>query len=198
MHVLTWVLREHGIRTVHPEWADLRGLKHPPRLLPQRIAKVLELYQSSELLFVHRDAEGEPPAVRRGEILDAVTQAAGALGTQPPAVCVVPVRMQEAWFLMDEAAIRTAADNPRGRQPLDLPARHQIEQLPNPKHVLHELLKEASGYRGRRRSSFRATARVHRVAELTVTFEPLRSLTAFVRLEQDVQRVIAEMGLTTP
>jgi hypothetical protein len=194
MHVLTWVLREHGVRTVHSEWADLRGLKRPPRLLPERIAKVLELYWSPDLLFVHRDAEGEPPEVRRGEILDAVTQAAGMLGTQPPAVCVVPVRMQEAWFLLDEAAIRTAADNPRGRQPLSMPARHQIEQLANPKHVLHELLREASEYRGRRRDAFRVTARVHRVAELTGTFEPLRCLTAFAKLEQDVMRFIAEIG----
>jgi hypothetical protein len=197
MHVLTWVLREHGIRTIHPEWADLRIVKRPPRLLSERILKALELYPC-DLLFVHRDAEAASPQVRRLEIVDATVQAAQSLQTHPPAVCVVPVRMQEAWFLLDEAVIRRAADNPLGRQPLPMPARHQIEQLANPKHVLHELLKEASGYRGRRRYSFRVTARVHRVAELTGTFEPLRCLTAFVRLEQDVMRVIAGMGWATP
>jgi len=197
IHVLTWVLREHGIRTIHPEWADLRALMRPPRSLPERISKSLELYPC-ELLFIHRDAERSPLDARRREILDAAAQAAGTLGTQPPAVCVVPVRMQEAWFLLDEGAIRRAAGNPGGRQPLAMPARHQIEQIADPKRTLHDLLREASEYRGRRLHSFKATTAVHRIAELIDTYEPLRDLPAFMVLEEDVRRVIAEMGWATP
>jgi hypothetical protein len=38
-----------------------------------------------------------------------------------PVVCVVPVRMMEAWLLIDEMAIRRVAGNPNGRIPIELP-----------------------------------------------------------------------------
>jgi len=93
--------------------------------------------------------------------------------------------MLEAWLLFDRAAIRRAAGNPNGAMPLELPELSRVEELPDPKAVLHSLLQEASGLKGRRLNNLRVPVR--RVAALIDGFAPLRRLSAFQRLEKDVQ-----------
>ena len=51
-------------------------------------------------------------------------------------VCVVPVRMQEAWLLIDEAALRRAAGDPNGTQPLAMPDVQRLEELADPKQLI--------------------------------------------------------------
>jgi hypothetical protein len=83
----------------------------PARLgLAERISRALALFPA-DLLFVHRDADRGPTATRREEIRRAVAATMANQMTVP----VVPVRMTEAWLLIDEAAIRSAAGNPRGK-----------------------------------------------------------------------------------
>ncbi|MHC5830744.1 MAG: hypothetical protein ACYT04_86055, partial [Nostoc sp.] len=105
---------------IQSNWADLRRLPKPPKKLLPRIINSLELYPCN-LLFIHRDAEREPREKRITEILEALQEAVKKSVVVPPHVCVIPVRMQEAWLLFDEAALRKAAGNPSGRQPLQLP-----------------------------------------------------------------------------
>ncbi len=62
--------------------------------------------------------------------------------------------MTEAWLLADEAAIRRAAGSPSGRVDLGLPTFAELERLADPKQRLHEALKVASGYTGRRLRNF--------------------------------------------
>lgn len=187
--LLTWLLQTHHVEcAILPTWADLRRLPKPPKTLSLRIIRSLELYPC-ELLFVHRDAEKEPREKRVAEIKEASSEALKSVPV-PPAVCVVPVRMQEAWFLFDEAALRKAAGNPLGRQPLPLPDIAKLEQLPDPKNILHELLREASGLPPGRMKKFRVNERVHRVAELIDDFAPLRTLTAFGALEAKIKQVL--------
>lgn len=196
--ILSWVLRAHGVhRAIQPEWADLRRLKRPPGVLPRRIRVALDLFPC-DLLFVHRDAETTPHRERVSEIRSAVREAAATIETVPPAVCVVPVRMMEAWLLFDEVAIRAAAGNPRGRQPLRLPRLESLEQLPDPKGKLHEVLREASGLSGRRRGGIRVGKAVHRVAELAGDFTPLRTLPAFVALEEEVGQIATDSNWKQP
>lgn len=141
-----------------------------------------------DLLFVHRDAEGESRETRVEEILASLRQvASGQTG-----VCVVPVRMQEAWFLFDEAAIRSAADNPRGRMPLGLPPLEKLEEVHDPKEVLWGLLSTATGLRPGRLRRFVPGPRLHRLAELIEDFSPLRRLTAFQALEEDLKVLLGE------
>lgn len=188
--LLTWLLQKHHVEcAILPTWADLRLLPKPPKTLSLRIIRSLELYPC-ELLFVHRDAEKEPREKRVAEIHEAISEALKSSVSVPPAVCVVPVRMQEAWFLFDEAALRKAAGNPLGRQPLPLPDIAKLEQLPDPKNILHELLREASGLPPGRMKKFRVNERVHRVAELIDDFAPLRTLTAFGALEAEIKQVL--------
>ena len=150
----------------------------------ERIAKGIELYPC-DLLFVHRDAARESIEKRVREIRESVEQC--AIET-PPVVCVVAVRMQEAWLLIDESALRKAAGNPQGRQPLDVPDRKKLENLPDPKQRLHDLLHQASGLRGRRLKRFirDVGSYVCRVAEQIDDFSLLRELTAFQKVEDQV------------
>lgn len=188
--ILSWLLREHcPDHAIQPEWADLRRLPRPPKELPERIRTSMELYPC-DLLFIHRDAEKSPREKRVRQIRQAL-----AILPSQPAVCVVPVRMQEAWLLFDETAIRKAAGNPNGAQPLNLPETRMVESVPDPKGILHNLLRSASGHASKRRLQRLPISRfAFQITEYTATFAPLRSLAAFSALEKDLLKVIKTRG----
>ena len=186
--ILTWVLRERGgVNRIQPEWADLRRLPIPPQTLCERILTAINLYPC-DLLFIHRDAEGEDPDHRYEEIRNALKEAE-VKDIRTPAICVVPVRMTEAWLLINESAIRFAAGNPNGMKPLNLPDLSTIEQIQDPKEKLSDILRKASGLRGRRLKTFNMGESRIRVTELIDDFSPLRELKAFQRLEEDISKL---------
>ena len=90
--------------------------------------------------------------------------------------------MQEAWLLIDEAALRRAAGDPNGTQPLDMPDVQKLEELADPKQLIRELLSQASGLQGRRLERFNWRSSAHRVAEMISDFSLLYRLAAFQRL----------------
>ena len=98
--------------------------------------------------------------------------------------------MQEAWLLIDEAALRRAAGNPNGTQPLAIPEVQTLEELADPKQLIRELLHQASELRGRRLERFNWRLSVHRVAEMIGDFSILYRLAAFQRLAAEVKRVV--------
>jgi len=110
-----------------------------------------------------------------------------------PYVCVVPVRMSEAWLLLDEFAIRQAAGNPNGAMPLDLPPAERVEEIPNPKAVLRDILRTASGLNRRRLKTFRVAQAARLVPRYMANFACLHVLSAFRRLETDVQSLAARL-----
>lgn len=189
--LLTWLLRQNGISSaIQATWADLRRLRQPPQKLADKITRSVDLYPS-DLLFIHRDAENESHEYRTAEIKNAIAEARRVLAVLPM-ICVVPVRMQEAWLLCNEKAIRRAAGNPLGHQALQIPALSRLEQLPDPKNILHELLREASGLKGRRRKRIPTNKQARRVAEFIEDFSVLRALAAFKALETDVQKIVEQ------
>ena len=97
--------------------------------LRDRVARALVLYPC-DLLFVHRDADRAQVFERETEIRAAVQEVVGA----PTAVCMIPVRMTEAWLLVDEMAIRRAAGNTSGTANLGVPPISRLETQPDPKH----------------------------------------------------------------
>ena len=190
--LITWMLRQYVVEcAIQAQWADLGRLPRPPQGLVERITSSVELYPC-DLLCVHRDAEGFARDVRAKEIRSALQHV--SVEPRVPAVCVVPVRMQEAWLLFDELALRRAAGNPNGRESLDLPRIHELEGLPDPKQILSELLRVASGLHGRRRSRLPAAERVSRLAVLIDDFSPLRALPAFSALEEEVVEFVHTHG----
>lgn len=189
MPVLDWLLRRHCPRhALESQWADLGRLPRPPKTLSDRIRKSLELYEPN-LLFIHRDAERYSFESRHREVKAALMGQAS-----PPTVCVIPVRMQEAWLLFDEKAIRRAAGNPNGRQSLQLPHLTTVEALPNPKEVLFTLIREASNLSSSRLKKFRPQQCAHLVAQAIDDFAPLQLVPAFRALESELVGVIEEMG----
>ncbi len=195
--LLNRLIQDQGVTVpIAAEWADLRRLPKPPRRLPERIITTLSLYPA-DLLFVHRDAEKESLVVRRQEIQEALQKAGEKTGV-PPVVCVVPVRMTEAWLLFDELAVRRAAGNRNGKNQLDIPHLKELEDLPDPKAVLYENLREASGLSGRRRKSFSVSGRTRRVAEFINSVTPLRSLASFQAFEKDLQSVLKNLFPQVP
>lgn len=189
---LAWLITQH----LNPEistraqWADLRACRQRPSGLASRIHTSLILYPC-DLLFVHRDAENQGPARRYEEIRKAIEQ---NCNEPPPAVCVVPVRMQEAWLLFDETAIRQAAGNPNGKVKLSLPSPGTVETISDPKAVLYERLRMASELSGRRLKKFSDRQAARRVAEHISDFSPLRQLDAFRHLEKDLKETCEANG----
>ncbi len=188
MPILEWVLRQHSRLPTLGEWAELRHLAKPPRGLADRVNKSVELYPCN-ILFVHRDAENQDPQLRHQEILEATSHL-----DLPPVVCVVPVRMQEAWLLLDETAIRFAAGNPNGTMVLDMPRVRDVERIPDAKESLHQLLKTASGKKGRHLKRFNSRRAVVNLTQRTAGFAALRGLSAFHRFENDVRGMVKENG----
>lgn len=183
--VLRWLIEQH-VRTdiaIQEGWADLRFLRSKPKGLQERIDRAQNLYPC-DVLFVHRDAETQPPQTRIEEIEKAIAP----LQSLPEVVPVVPVRMQEAWLLFNEAAIRRAAGNPNGTVPLQIPG--DFERIPDPKDVLHEALRIATGFSGRRRKRFRVRPAAAKVTAFIDDFSPLRTLDAFQQLEDSLRKML--------
>ncbi len=194
-HPLRWLLQSNGVnRSIDGGWFDHRELPRKPRSLTEKIRAALDSNESCNLLFVHRDGdrECEPLVKREQEIREAI----GGLDPKqpcPPHVCVIPVRMTEAWFLFEAAAIRMAVSNPRGKVALPLPAPNQVEGL-DAKEVLRELMRTATELPHRRLRSFSEGASFLRLASLVRDFSPLRSLSSFKALERDIRNVIEVEG----
>jgi hypothetical protein len=183
--ILRWTLRQCMQQTtLQGDLADLRRLPDPPHALSDRIREALRLYPC-DVLFVHRDAEDQDPELRYREIKEAIVTVDAAIA-KPRYVCVVPVRMQEAWLLIDQSAIRRAAGNPNGTADLVLPPIGQLESIADPKECLYDLLKAACELGGRRLTQFKPFRLVRLIAENISDFSPLRQLPAFRRLETDV------------
>ncbi len=189
IHPIRWLLHAKlpGI-PIKLEWADLARLPRPPKGLAGRIIAALDYYPC-DVLLVHRDAEGDPREKRVSEIQEAMEESTPGI----PYACVVTVKMQEAWMLIDEYAIRSAAGNPNGSVTLNLPRLREIENIAEPKNVLHDLLQKASEKTGRRLKKFSASAKAHRVAELIDDWTPLRKLSAFVEFEKELNQVLASL-----
>lgn len=191
--IITWALTQalplQGTRFISDEFADYRDSTSPPKGLAQKLRRAVEDFPC-DILFVHRDAEKGDPSDRRSEILDAAKEA----GVES-VVCIIPVRMTEAWLLFDEPAIRQAAGNPHGSTRLKLPALNRVEEVPDPKAMLETALEMASEASGRRLKQFQRDLPLLklRVTEYIEDFSPLRSLRAFEDFEKDVREVFSRL-----
>lgn len=153
--------------------------------LKSRIESALELFPC-DFLFVHRDDEGVGFKVRQQEI-----ERSWPSEVQKTAlICVVPVRMTEAWLITNADPIRLAVNNPQGKDDLKLPSTKDIESSPDPKEILFAALEIASGLNARRRAKFNPHRFRHRVSELIEDLAPLRSLSSFKHLEAQVKKHI--------
>jgi hypothetical protein len=191
--ILNWLLQDLGVEgPIQGEWADLGSVK--TKTLSDRVMRTLDLFPC-DLLFIHRDAENQSRQMRLEEVQSAVqgcSQSSSGLGSN--FIPVIPIRMTEAWLMISEAALRSAAMNRNGTIPLVMPPIEKLEDLPDPKQVLHELLRKASEKRGRRLKEFNPGQVVHQLPQEITDFSPLRQLSGFCALEADLRSWLKQKG----
>lgn len=178
-----------GAREAAVRWADfgLLGLR-PGRSVGEQVHCAREHFPDVNLLFVHRDADGPTADARRAEIAAALSDR-----PDPPHVAVVPVQETEAWLLASgDAVIRSAAGQPRGRGPLELPAVRDIERRARPKELLQQVVARAQdGLSRRHRPSFSTVRRL--LLERLDLDGPVRQIPAFGLLCADLEAVVARL-----
>ncbi len=103
--------------------------------------------------------------------------------------------MTEAWLLAHETAIRSAAGNPNGAESLNLPDVRRLENLPDPKRVLYDALKAASGLNSRRRSRLPVDRLVQFIPNYIDGYSRLIVLSAFRMLQADIRALFANGNL---
>jgi hypothetical protein len=191
MPIINWVIKnrlENLEYSLEAQWAELRNLPKPPKHLHDKIIKAVDIFPC-DIVFIHRDAENQSFALREEEIKQAIVYSEIKI----PFVCIVPIKMQEAWLLIEEDAIRAAAANPNGSVRLKLPTVSDLESLPHPKDILHSLLKQASELSGRRLDKFPYHKAAIYVSETIADFSALRYLPGFRRFEESLNEVLDNM-----
>lgn len=182
----------HGVE-VQVTPIDPRNLHAPSRTVEGRVRFLLDQGADPDLVFVHRDAESQDPAARATE----VRAGASAAGIEANRVVpVVPIRMTEAWLLIDESEIRRVAGRPNGTNALGLPSVSAVESAADPKALLASALLEAGQPSGRRRrAQFERDFGRHRallLQRLDVA-GPIGGLAAWQQLRDDVANVLAQL-----
>ena len=162
------------------------------RRLADKIENGLGRLGQFDLLFVHRDADRAGADVRYREITDAI-QDAGYSGQW---VGIVPVRMMEAWLLLDESAIRDTVGRSNRRPPLNLPSPREAERIADPKATLETALLNASEKRGRQRNRLRNNFPElrRRLLENLPVGGALEQLPSWVRFRDDTIRALQELN----
>lgn len=171
--VIQWAVHrlDPGVEILEPEFRKRQG----------SVVEFLATYSTGAMLvLVHRDSENFTLDERRREFETVERQ---------DFVPVVPVRMSEAWLLFDGPAIAKAAGSPTSQVPV--PGVAQIENIPDPKGLLDELLFRAAGAptgrHGRRFMRDIVRRRVS-VAEYITDYSPLENVPAF----RSFQEALAE------
>ncbi|WP_283138084.1 DUF4276 family protein [Rhizohabitans arisaemae] len=180
--------RGFDVRLSKPDFSFLRKV---PRDVTSRVTAGLELMEETpDLVVVHRDSDNAGHGVRRTEIESAVQNIVEKTSLIP----IIPVRMTEAWLLLDESAIRQVAGNPRGRQALGLPKAGEVEKIADPKTMLAECLLKAGDLTGRRRDRADKRFPQHR-RQLLERLDPtglVTTLPSWRRMIDDIDRVCRE------
>ncbi|MEZ5085919.1 MAG: hypothetical protein R2722_06620 [Tessaracoccus sp.] len=182
------LLARHNI-DVHVSKPDFGRLSSKvQRDVSSKIAASLKLTTKPVDLFIlHRDSDNARASDRKDEILRAVElESPNSLH-----IAVVPIRMTEAWLVLDEKAIRTTAGNPRGRTPLNLPKAAEVERRSDPKRILADALITAADETGRRKRRIEQRFDDHRrrLLEILDLDGPVTQLSAWHDLLRQVEEV---------
>ncbi|MFG2721401.1 hypothetical protein ACGFW5_24350 [Streptomyces sp. NPDC048416] len=160
--------------------------------VPEKLQAARRLGGDYDLVVVQRDADRGPAQDRRNEVEAAVSAEWPGLRH----VAVIPVRMLEAWLLLDETCLRQVAENPRGRVSLDLPKGVAAEKIADPKQLLKDSLARASEYKGRRLAQFQKRFSQHRLRmlELLDPEGPVACLPSWQSFVTDLDAAFKSLG----
>ncbi len=191
--IVAALLLERGLdlRISRPDLAMLNPLAVGKGLAARITAGMRLLEDQPEVLIVHRDVDRADVVSRREEI----RAAAEAAGCVCPCLAVLPIRMTEAWLLLDEPAIRFVAGNPRGRADLGLPKWHEVERVADPKALLRSALLAAAETTGRRRErdAGRFESNRRQLLERLDVHGPVSRLSSWAHLIEQLDRLAARL-----
>ena len=176
----------HATVSFRGERADFSRLPKNPKNLTEKITVAIDLFDPL-LLFIHRDTENEKATVRESEIDTAIRSAVKKNIDNKKYVKIIPIRMTEAWLLMDEVAIRKASGNPNGTVKLSLPKINTLETLPDPKMILEKLIKDSSQLSSRRLKSLNVRFAIQLVSQYIEDFSPLKNLNSYKHFEKQIK-----------
>ncbi|MER6829854.1 hypothetical protein ABT352_27995 [Streptosporangium sp. NPDC000563] len=162
------IASEHGFMVVVTDPLMERLPQARQRTVKSKLEMIKEIGGDYELIIIHRDADRESRESRLREIRLAVE----AVVPNTPFMGAIPIRMTEAWLMLDEYNIRQVSGNPNGRMNLGLPKARSVEEIPDPKAMLAEKLALASGLSGRRLEKFKKRFPEHR-RQLLDRIDPL-------------------------
>ncbi|MFV8752614.1 hypothetical protein ACNOYE_18865 [Nannocystaceae bacterium ST9] len=187
-HLITLCLREGMI--ADGEWPDLRD-RASGKSVESQLSCLLEMDSSFDLVFIHRDADDGDD----GRMRELIAKGVASVDSKIRGIPVVPIRELEAWLLVDEAAIRRAARNVKGRQPLNLPKLGRVEAKARPKEALLQAL-ELAAKPGRDRSEIREKfSQLRRELLQNLDIDgPVTQLSAWQNLLRDLHAALAELA----
>ncbi|MCK9871638.1 DUF4276 family protein [Nocardiopsis dassonvillei] len=189
-HIET-IAADRGVEVsiTNPELDRLGKVGHA---LPDKLGAVRALGGEYELVAVHRDADGMGRQARMSEIETAVREHMPQVVHVP----IIPVRMTEAWLLVDESAIRRVAGNPNGRCRLGLPPLKQMESVNDPKAELKRALATASELTGRKLERFnrRFSENRRQLLQRLDSDGPITTLPSWRAFVRDVEAGLQSLG----
>lgn len=161
--------------------------------LPGRLEAIRLIGGEYDVIVVHRDADNAGREQRVAEIEAAVAHVFPASACVP----VIPVRMTEAWLILDEPLIRTVAGNPRGTTTLNLPKPANAERDADPKARLWQILTAAADVKGRRLKQFsQGISELRRqLLERTDPYGPVSELSSWKSFDSDLRAAIERLGI---
>jgi hypothetical protein len=175
---------------------DVLPLTSPPEYQDaERALRIFETARSASggfhILFIHADANGNATRARHERVDPAAARIALEL-PQHATVAVVPVRMTEAWALVDGDALRDAFSATARNEVLGVPARPRgVERLQDPKRALQDAYRACvSGRRGRSQT---AAGFLDAIAR-RVSLDRLRGVPAFQQFETDLCSALVALG----
>jgi hypothetical protein len=171
---------------------DLNRLPNKPgRSVADKLRAAQQLSDGGhtyDLVVIHRDSDRESPDRRRKEIAEAVATVSPELAYVP----VIPVRMLEAWLVLDQSAIREVAGNPNGKVALDLPKPAKAESVADPKALLKQAIATASEERGRglQKLQTRFPANRARLLQMLDREGPVKQLASWQSFTDDLREAL--------
>jgi len=170
------------------------GIKRRFHTQEDRILAAARAAAGYHALLVHADADH---ATRDRALNERYLPGFRRVQASPQGACstlvpLIPIHMVEAWMLADMDALRDVIGTTADAQQLGLPPTiHQIEDNPDPKALLHQVIRNASAGQTRRRR-VKASEVVEPLAQ-RVRLDRLGTLAAYQQFRGDLlQALIAE------
>jgi hypothetical protein len=186
LNIINYTLKIYSENYFEGQRAELGFLADKVKTLEQKITKAIEYYEP-DIIFIHRDAEKQTLESRETEIQEALDKLENADFKKKKFVRIIPIRMTEAWLLINEKAIRCAAGNPNGKIPLSIPKIKSLESIPDPKAILEDFLRLASGLSGRKLRDLNTRHSIQLIAEFIEDFSPLDQLSSYLYFKNQIQ-----------